>query len=221
MLARPVNCTRPATNGGNNFIFMGLACLAPARQDPYVDGPWQVNMTVQRVGCQTNANVLQPVTPERSSLFDAARRARASTCRGAPRPDTIRKPRRAGRGNGAAFQRGGSAATRRPARFCGRDEHGEHPPVAPSEHRGTCSISSWRRWYPHGAASSRARQLLTITVRRPCRSPTWCGARSDRALQSVPTCVGKLRSVALLCPAYVAALAAGHPGCALACQAPI
>src|SRR5215210_431415 len=45
-------------------------------------------------------------------------------------------------------------------------------------------------------------QLLTITMR------------------STPTCVGKLRSVALLCPAYVAVLAAGHHGCALACQAP-
>jgi hypothetical protein len=114
-------------------------------------------MTVQRAGGQTDANVLQPVTPERSSLFDAARRARASTCRGAPRPDTTRKPRRAERGNGAARQRGGSAATRRPARFCGRDEHGEHPPVAPFEHRGTCPLSSQRRWSPHGAASSRAR----------------------------------------------------------------
>ena len=64
-------------------------------------------------------------------------------------------------------------------------------------------------------------QLLTITVRRPCWSPTWCGARSDRALRSAPTYVEKLRSVALLCPAYVAALAAGHHGCALACQAPL
>jgi hypothetical protein len=63
-------------------------------------------------------------------------------------------------------------------------------------------------------------QLLTITMRRPCWSPTWCGACSDRASRSVPTYVGKLRSVALLCPAYVAALAAGHHGCALACQAP-
>src|SRR6187455_1050373 len=64
-------------------------------------------------------------------------------------------------------------------------------------------------------------QLLTITMHRPYWSPTWRGARSDRALRSVPTYVGKLRSVALLCPAYVAALAAGHHGCALACQAPI
>jgi len=63
-------------------------------------------------------------------------------------------------------------------------------------------------------------QLLTITMRRPYWSPTWCGARSDRALRSVPTYVEKLRSVALLCPAYVAVLAAGHHGCALACQAP-
>jgi hypothetical protein len=114
-------------------------------------------MTVQRADHQTDANVLQPGTPKRSSLFDAARRARASTCRGAPRPDTTRKPRRAERGNGAARQRGGSAATRRPARFCGRDEHGEHPPVAPFEHRGTCPVSSWHRRSPHGAASSRAR----------------------------------------------------------------
>jgi len=114
-------------------------------------------MAVQRVGRQTNANVLQSGTPKRSSLFDAARRARASTCRGAPRPDTTRKPRRAERGNGAARQRGGSAATRRPARFCGRDEHGEHPPVAPFEHRGTCPVSSWHRRSPHDAASSRAR----------------------------------------------------------------
>ena len=63
-------------------------------------------------------------------------------------------------------------------------------------------------------------RLLTFTMRRPYWSPTWCGARSDRALRSVPTYVGKLRSVALLCPAYVAALAAGPHGCALACQAP-
>jgi hypothetical protein len=63
-------------------------------------------------------------------------------------------------------------------------------------------------------------QLLTITVRRPCWSPAWCGACSDRASRSVPTCVGKLRSVAPLCPACVAVLAAGHHGCALACQAP-
>jgi hypothetical protein len=104
-----------------------------------------------------DVNSLQPGTPERSSLFDAARRARASICRGAPRPDTIRKPRRAERGNGAARQRGGSAATRRPARFCGWDEHGEHPPVAPFEHRGTCPVSSRRRRSPHDAASSRAR----------------------------------------------------------------
>ena len=124
---------------------------------PYVDGPWQVNRAVQRAGRQTDANVLQPGTPKRSSLFDAARRARASICRGAPRPDTTQKPRRAERGNGAARQRGGSAATRRPARFCGRDEHGEHPPVAPFEHRGTCPVSIRRRRYPHDAASSRAR----------------------------------------------------------------
>ena len=63
-------------------------------------------------------------------------------------------------------------------------------------------------------------QLLMITMHRPYWSPTWRGARSDRALRSVPTYVGKLRSVALLCPAYVAVLAAGHHGCALACQAP-
>jgi hypothetical protein len=124
---------------------------------PYVDGPWQVNRAVQRAGRQTDANVLQPGTPKRSSLFDAARRARASICRGAPRPDTTRKPRRAERGNGAARQRGGSAATRRPARFCGRDEHGEHPPVAPVEHRGTCPVSRWHRRSPHDAAASRAR----------------------------------------------------------------
>src|SRR3954452_8426025 len=63
-------------------------------------------------------------------------------------------------------------------------------------------------------------QVLTFTVRRPCWSPTRREACSDRALRSLPTCVGKLRSVALLCPAYVAAFAAGHHGCALACQAP-
>jgi hypothetical protein len=40
-------------------------------------------------------------------------------------------------------------------------------------------------------------QLLTITMHRPYWSPTWRGARSDRALRSVPTYVGKLRSVAL------------------------
>jgi hypothetical protein len=124
-----------------------------------------------------DVNSLQPGTPERSSLFDAARRARASICRGAPRPDTIRKPRRAERGNGAARQRGGSAATRRPARVCGRDEHGEHPPVAPFEHRGSCPVSSWYRRSPHDAASSRARLaaddygahavLVSDMVRRP------------------------------------------------------
>src|SRR5215212_10294820 len=53
-----------------------------------------------------------------------------------------------------------------------------------------------------------------------CWSPTWCGACGDRALCSVQICVGSVRSVAPLCPAYVAALAAGHHGCALACQAP-
>jgi hypothetical protein len=63
-------------------------------------------------------------------------------------------------------------------------------------------------------------QLLTITMRRPYWPPTWRGACNDRALRSVPTYVGKLRSAALLCPAYVAVLAAGHHGCALACQAP-
>jgi hypothetical protein len=109
-------------------------------------------------GHQTDANVLQPGKPKRSSLFDAARRARVSICRGAPRPDTTRKPRRAGRGNGAARQRGGSAATRRPARFDGRDEHGEHPPVAPFEHRGTGPVGSWHPRPPHDAASSRARR---------------------------------------------------------------
>jgi hypothetical protein len=163
-------------------------------------------MTVQRAGRQTDANVLQPGKPKRSSLFDAARRARALICRGAPRPDTTRKPRRAERGNGAARQRGGSAATRRPARFCGRDEHGEHPPVAPFEHRGTCPVSSCI----DGIRTMRLRrvldQLLIITVRRPCWSPAWCGARSDRALRSVPTCAGKLRSAAPLCPAWCSRL---------------
>ena len=82
---------------------------------------------------------------------------RASMCRGAPRPDTTRRPRRAERGNGAARQRGGSAATRRPARVSGLDEHGEHPPVAAVEHRGTSPVSRWHRRFPHNAAASRAR----------------------------------------------------------------
>ena len=45
-------------------------------------------------------------------------------------------------------------------------------------------------------------QVLTFTVRRPCWSPTWRGACSDRALRSVLTYVGELRSAAPLCPAY-------------------
>ena len=178
-------------------------------------------MAVQRVGRQTNANVLQSGTPKRSSLFDAARRARASTCRGAPRPDTTRRPRRAGRGNGAARQRGGSAATRRPARSCGRDEHGEHPPVAPPEHRGTCPASSWHQRYPHGAASSCARPAADYHGARAVLVSDMVRRCSERAVRSMPICVGKVRSVAPLCPAYVAVLTAGHHGCALACQAPI
>jgi hypothetical protein len=155
--AGPVSRTGLAPTGENSFDLRGLACIAQTRQDPYVDGPWQVNLAVQQASRHMDANSLQPGAPKRSSLFDAARRARASICRGAPRPDTTRKPRRAERGNGAARQRGGSAATRRPARFCGRDEHGEHPPVAPFEHRGTCPVSSWHRRSLHDAASSRAR----------------------------------------------------------------
>ena len=34
-------------------------------------------------------------------------------------------------------------------------------------------------------------QLLIITVHRPCLSPAWCGACSDRALRSVPACAGE------------------------------
>ena len=101
-----------------------------------------------------DVNSLQPGTPKHSSLFDAARRARASICLGAPRPDTTRKPRRAERGNGAARQRGGSAATRRPARFCGR---GEHLPVAPVRASWHMPFSRWHRRSPHDAALARAR----------------------------------------------------------------
>jgi hypothetical protein len=178
-------------------------------------------MTDQRASQSTEASVLQPGTPERSSLFDAARRARASTCQGAPRPDTTRRPRRAGRGNGAARQRGGSAATRRPAHSCGRDEHGEHPPVARPEHRGTCPASSWHRRYPHGAASSCARPATDDHGARAVLVFDMVWRRSERAVCSVPIRVGKIRSVAPLCLAYVALLTAGHHGCALACQAPI
>ena len=98
----------------------------------------------------------------------------------APTPS---RPRRAGRGNGAARQRGGSAATRRPARFCGWDEHGEHPPVAPFEHRGTCPLSSWHRRHPRNAASSRARPA---TDDHGCAGRT--GLRHGAALAATAPC---------------------------------
>jgi len=178
-------------------------------------------MTVQRAGGQADANVLQPGTPNRSSLFDAARRARGVDLSGrsSPRHHPKATARRAGQRRRATARRERSHAQARPLLRAGRAWR------APAR----CPVRA--PWYMscQQSASTGLRtmrlhrmldQLLTITVRRPYWSPTWCGARSDRALRSVPTYVGKLRSVALLCPAYVAVLAAGHHGCALACQAP-
>ena len=39
MVARPVNCTKSAINAEISFVFMGLVCLAPARQDPERGAP--------------------------------------------------------------------------------------------------------------------------------------------------------------------------------------
>ena len=75
--------------------------------------------------------------------------------RSSPRHHPKATARRAGQRRRATARRERSHA--RPARFCGRDEHGEHPPVAPFEHRGTCPVSSWHRRSSHGAASSGAR----------------------------------------------------------------
>src|SRR3954452_8576301 len=63
------------------------------------------------------------LTQQKTAPCSTPRGERASTCRGAPRPDTTRKPRRAERGNGAARQRGGSTATRGHAQQSG----GESP----------------------------------------------------------------------------------------------
>jgi len=49
----------------------------------------------------------------------------------------------------------------------------------------------------------------------------WFELRDRASSADRTTCTWKIRSAAALCPAYVAASAAGHHGCPRACQAPI
>jgi hypothetical protein len=85
--------------------------------------------------------ILPPAAPRflpfRCSLFDAPQAV--EICWGVPRPDTFRRPRRAGRVKSAASC-GGSGAARshaQPSLASEHGEHGEHPPFDASEHRGT------------------------------------------------------------------------------------
>src|SRR6201986_5545400 len=64
-------------------------------------------------------------------------------CRDAPRPDTTCTPRSARLVKGAALTCAAGAEPRTgPPVLHGRDEHGEHPPFGPPEHRGT-ALEFW------------------------------------------------------------------------------
>src|SRR6185437_1149517 len=70
----------------------------------------------------------------------APRCERASTCRGAPRPDITRTPRSARLVKGAALACAAGAEPRAgPPVLQGQAEHGEHQPFDLPEHRGSAS----------------------------------------------------------------------------------
>src|SRR5689334_9867206 len=199
---------------------MILAAFRPRSARPLYGRPWQVNMTVQRAATRRTRTFFslaqQNAAPCSTPRGERARRFVGALL--APTP-----PESHGAQGGATAPRDSAAGAQPragpPVSAGGTSMASTHPSPRSSTVAHALSavgIDGLRTMRLHRVLD----QLLTITMRRPCRSPTRRGARSDRVLRSAPTCVGELRSVAFLCPAYVAALAAGHHGCALACQAP-